>query len=157
MDDDSPQFYWEITERDGTVTRIPPDSVEVVQRRWGEGKPIHTRLRSIPSQQITSFRITNTRFTTQPLLEAASQAFKEPMFTTTEDNGITYEAVQARWVKTVVTMDRWQRYYSSIPSYRFLGELNGMAEVAFRVATHDIDVNKTPYCTDDEIATLERK
>lgn len=154
------QFYWQITERDGTVTRIPPDSVEVVQRRWGEGKPIHTNTRSIAANQITSFRISNQRYTGQPeqkLLEDASQVFNEPIYSQVEGlHGRKYEAVQARWVKTVVTMERWQRYYSSIPSYHLLGEVNGMAEVAFLVATHDIDVNKTPYCSNAEVQRLTK-
>lgn len=154
MGDDGPQYYWEITERDGTVTKIPPDSVEVVQRRWGDGKPIHTRTRSIPANQITSFRITGQRYSDQPLIEAASQAFREPIYTKTVEKGVEYEAIQARWVKSVMPMERWQRYYSNIPSYHYLGEVNGMAEVAFVVATHSIDVNKTAYCTEDEITRL---
>lgn len=149
MDENSPQYYWEIVERDGTVTKIPPHNVAVVQRRWTALQPIHTITRSIPAQQIVSFHITAERYDTVPLLEVVAQAFNDPMYT---DSG----AVKARWVKQTVPMERWQRYYSASPAYRFLGELNGMAQIAFIKPIHEIDVNSTPYLTDDELQKIDK-
>ena len=148
MGDDQPQYYWEIVERDGTVTKIPPKSVAVVQKRLGDGDPIHTRNRSIPARQVVSFRITAERYGDVPLIEAAAQAFKEPL------EGAD-GSVQARWVKQTVPMERWQRFYSAIPSYKLLGEINGMVEIAFVKATHEIDVNKTPYLTAYEVSKVD--
>lgn len=155
MADDNAQFYWEIIERDDTVTKIPPDSVQVVQKRLGNGDPIHTRTRSIPASQVRSFRITGERYSVQPLLEAASQAFNEPILTeNTGVNGTREMVVKTRWVKIIVPMDKWYKYYSASPGYKMLGELNGMAELAISKPIHLIDVNKTPYCTDVEITKL---
>lgn len=150
-------YYWEIVERDGTTTRIPPDSVQVVQKRLGNGDPIHTRTRSIPASQVRSFRITADRYSDTPLLEAAAQAFKEPIYTKVKGiGGIEEDAISCRWVKIVVPMDKWYKYYSAIPGYKMLGEINGMAELAIAKPIHLIDVNKTPYCTDVEVRTLTK-
>lgn len=147
------EYYWEIVERDGTTTRIPPDSVAVVQRRWTEGQPIHTRTRSIPANQIQSFRVTGERYSSVPLIEAAAQAFNDPVQVKLDSGEV---AVKARWVKLVVPMERWGRYYSQSIGYKLLTEMNGMAVIAFRKAIHDIDPNKTPYLTDDEINTVDK-
>ena len=142
------RYYWEILERDGTITKIPPDSVTVVQRRWTEGLPIHTETRSIPANQIQSFHVTADIYGGVPMLEAASQAFSEPMIT---DDG----SVKWRWVKQVVTSNKWGKYYSLSPGYKLLRSDGGIVEMAFKKAIHDIDVNKTPYLTDEEVKAIE--
>jgi hypothetical protein len=151
------EFYWELIQFDGTVLSIPPKAVELVKRKISNNEPINTPNAIIPANQVKSFRITDRPFNSQPLLEAASQAFKEPIYVQVEGmGGRMYEAIAARWVKRTVTQDKWNRYYSSIPSYRKLDDIGGMVVMAFVKPIHDIDPLVTPYCTEDEVRKLER-
>lgn len=139
-------YYWELVEREGTVTKIPPDAVEVVKRRMEQGQPINLKTRSIPANQITSFHISEKPFSATPLIEQVAKAFNEPLI---NDEG----EVQARWVKKLVPSNKWEKFYA--PSgYKFLGEENGMVWVAFILPSHLIDATATPYCTSEEIAKL---
>lgn len=145
------EFYWKLEYgdyRDPKSVMIPPGKVQVVQKRWDNGDPIHLNTGSIPANQIRSFEITNRPVTEQPLIEGAAQAFKEPILT---KNGIA-----CKWVKKDVTQDQWNRYFSSIPGYKRLFDDSTMVTVAFIKAIHDIDVNKTPYCTPEEVKYLTK-
>lgn len=145
------EFYWELKYGDFKEPRsvmIAPDTVAALQRRWDNGQNIHLKTGTVPANQIRSFEITDKPFGEQRLIESAAQAFKEPIF-----HG---DAIEVKWVKQIVTRDKHARHYSQIPGYRYLGEDNGMAVIAFRKATHEIDPSVTPYCTEDEINTLTR-
>lgn len=139
------EYFWEITQFDGTVTQIPPNAVEVVKRRMANNEPINTTNMVIPANQIRSFRQTDKQYSTTPLLEAASQAFNEPMLS---DGGVV-----VRWVKRCVTNDNYNKHYSKIPAYRRINELNGMTVVAFKLPVHLIS-SELAYCTDEEINKL---
>jgi hypothetical protein len=148
-------FYWEIVEYDGTVTYIPPSMVDVVKKRRDNGQPINTNIRSITPNQIKKFQITNRPYSqaalpTGDIEEEVSQAFKQPAYTTVDGE----QMIRGRWVKKTVTMDKWNRYFSQLPAYKFLEESSGMAVIAFKLALHDIDVYTTPYCTPDEVTRL---
>lgn len=143
--------YWELTLRDGTKVQIPPEGVEVVQRRWDQGRPISTRRQVIPPNQIVSFEQTSRVKTDVPLIEAAAQAFKEPM--EEEVNGEI--VIQARWVKKQVTQREWEKFYSA-SGYKRLPDEGGMVVVAFRLPTHQID-SKVSYCSDSDIKVLTNK
>jgi hypothetical protein len=140
--------YWEIVVRDGSTVEIVPSAVGVIRKRWDEGKPIHLPNQTIPAHQIVDFRETAKPYG-QPLLEAAAQAFNEPM---ENPDGSTI----VRWVKKPVTQRDYTKMYSAIPAYRSLGEDRGMVLVAFRLPIHEIDIQKVSYCTDEEIARLEK-
>ncbi len=142
-------YYWLLKTRDGKEIFIPPAGVDVVKRRMADGQPINTRTNSIPPNQIISFDLTDKPYNTQPLLEAAAQAFNDPVL---DDTG----AVMCRWVKKSVTHDRWNRYYSLHP-YKKISDDGAMVTIAFRLPIHGIDVNITAYCTDEEIAQIERR
>lgn len=143
-------FYWEIIEHDGTVTDIPPDSVEVVRRRWKNNEPINLATTSIPANQIKKFQLTGRPYGQQPLLEAAAQAFKDPMY---NPDG----TVIVQWVKKHVPQREYTKHYGAIPSYRRLDEDRGMIVVAFRLPVHLIDTAKLDYCTPDEVQQLTRE
>lgn len=144
------QFYWQILLYDGSTIDIPPDAVETVRRKWKNKEPIDLNHRSIPSGQIKDFSQSDKIYSQQPLLEAASQAFNEPVINPDE-------SIASRWVKKAVTGPKWDKHYSAHPAYRRLGEENGMVMVAFRLPIHAIDVNKTPYCTEQEVEQLQVK
>lgn len=162
------EFYWELkygTRDELRTIDIPPDKVAEVQRKWDNGQPIHTSRGSIPPSQIKEFSPTERPYGNQALLEAGARAFHEPIYKTLPQTQnfetqagqlieISYEVVEAKWVKQVTTMDKWGRYYSAIPAYHLLEEANGMATMAFRLGTHDIDPTKTPECTVDEVKKL---
>lgn len=128
---------------------IPPDKVQVVKKRWDNGDPIHLTTGSIPADRIKSFRISGTPFTATPLLEAAAQAFNEPILN--EDGSIV-----CRWVKRNIPSDKWNRHFSSIPAYKRLGDSGGMVVMAYKLPIHEVDVHTTSYCTDDEVVRLTR-
>jgi hypothetical protein len=139
------EYYWELILRDGTKYEIPPAAVGTVNKRMGSKEPIFINTATIPFAQVEHFRQTDKVFG-QPLLDAVAQAFKEPVIT---DNGI-----QARWVKKRVTQRDFNKKFAALPAYRKLEEGNGMVTIAFRLATHDINVNTVDYCTDEEALTL---
>lgn len=140
------EYYWELVLRDGTKYDIPPAAVPVVKRRMEAHDPINLKTASIPYAQIEHFRITSKAFDTQPLLEAASQAFNEPIYT--EDGSI-----QARWVKKLVTQREYSKAYTH--GYRRLGDENGMVVVAWRQPLHSIDNSVTQDCDEGEVQKLE--
>lgn len=145
------EFYWQLTYgdyKDLQSVKIPPASVETIKRRWSAGDVIHLSTGSIPANQVRSFEITDKQFNAVPLLEAASQAFNEPV--------VTDEGIGTRWVKKPVTQAKWDKYYSASPGYKYLDQMNNMVMVAFKVATHDVDVTKTPYCNESEVQQLTR-
>jgi hypothetical protein len=142
-------YYWELIQFDGTRIEIPPSAVEVVNRRWSNGDPIITDSMTIPANQIKTFRKTNKLFGQQPLLEAAAQAFNEPVLN--EDGSIG-----SRWVKKSVTQTQYNKHYSAISAYRHLGEEQGMVTVAFRLPIHQIDHSNVDDCTEAEVLRLTR-
>lgn len=147
------EYYWELEQFDGTTSRIPPDAVDVIKRRWQEGQPINLTGMSIPANQIKKFAITDQPFTDQLLLEDVAQAFGEPIIASVETPyGYMDEAIQCRWVKKSVTNDKWNRYYSDNPAYKFLEETGGMTVVAFIMPSHL--KGSVDNCSPDEIKIL---
>ena len=144
------QFVWELVQHDGTTIDIPPSAVDVVKRRMESGEPINTSAMVIPANQIKAFRITERRYGQQPLLEAAAQAFNEPMYT---DDG----AILAKWVKKPVPQRDYAKLYSAVPAYRKLATDGGMVVVAFILPIHEIDLDKVQECTESEVESLTRK
>lgn len=142
------EFYWELKTYDGQSIEIKPSSVEVVRRRIEAGEPINTTTTTIPAKQVQSFRQTDKRYIDQKLLDSAAQAFKEPQITTAGE-------VTAKWVKKLVTNDKYNRFYSANPAYRKLGDVNGMTEIAFRLPVHLINVQSLSYCTQEDIDKLQ--
>lgn len=142
-------YYWEIIQHDGTRTEIPPESVEVVKRRWNNHEPIHTTDESIPASQIKTFRKTAKPFNAQPLLDAAAQAFDEPVL---NPNG----SIVYKWVKKPVAQNEYAKHFSHLPAYRKLANDSGLVVVAFKLPVHAIDVNKVENCTDEEVLQLNK-
>lgn len=146
------EFYHELTEYDGTVHYIPPEAVETVQRRWDAGQPIHLKKSgvSVAPGQIKSFRRGSRPYGEQPLLEAAAQAFNEPVFN--EDGSIV-----CRWVKKAVPQYQYNKYYAALPAYKRLDDDGATVTVALFLPVHQIDVTKLAYCSDDEVRELEKR
>jgi hypothetical protein len=142
-------YYWSLEQFDGTVTEVPPQAVEVVKKRMANGDPINTRTMVIPANQIKSFRQSDKPFG-QPLLEAAAQAFNEPMYA--EDG-----SVKAKWVKKSVSQKAYDKSYSGIPAYRKLDDDNGRVVIAFTLPIHEVDINVVSPCNADEINRLTRR
>lgn len=141
-------FYWELIQHDGTRLEIPPNGVDVIKRRMEQGQVIHTaHSGSIPANQIKTFRPTEKPFTDMALLESASQAFNEPVY--------TEDGILARWVKKQVPQSKWDKYYAPT-GYRKLHDMNGMVTVAFRLPVHQINQLVTPYCSSDEVKMLTK-
>lgn len=143
------EFYWDLTLRDGTVIRIPPDKAPMIQSKIARKDPITMRTRSIPFSDIQRFEISDKPYGQQHLIEDAARAFNEPVLN--EDGSIV-----CKWVRKIVTQNKWEKYYSAHPGYKKLGDENGMAIVAFRLPVHEIDVNLTSYCTEEEVGRLTR-
>lgn len=149
------EFYWELVywkenPKDPTKLEVPPSGVEVIKRRWDNGQPIHTaKSGSIPANHISSFTPTGKIFSTQPLLDTASQAFNEPQI---NDDG----SIRCKWVKKHVTSDKWNKHYSHT-GYRKLGEESGMVIVAFKQPIHQVNPELVEFCSDEEVHTLINK
>lgn len=142
------EFYWELVQHDGTRLEIPPGKdVETIKKRMQDGQPINTRSMVVPVNQIKFFRMTDRPFSTQPLLDAAAQAFNEPVL---NDDG----SIAVKWVKLHATQSKWEKFYAPSPGYKQLPSENGMAVVAFKKPIHEIDVSITPYCSDEEVLLL---
>lgn len=142
-------FYWELVLRDDTTVELAPQSVPVVQKRMANKDAINLKNRSIPYSEIKDFRQTDKPYG-QPLLEAAAQAFNEPIWNPDGSMAVT-------WVKKSVSQKSYDKLYGGIPSYRKLDDDNGRAVVAFRVAIHDVDTTTTIPCNQDEINRLTSK
>lgn len=146
-------YYWELVEKDGTRHNIPPQAVDVVNKKMVAHDPIPLRTGTVPYAQIEHFRQTNKPYGVK-LLDDASRAFKEPVYQKTVQNGIEYTSVVCDWVKKPVTQREWDSYYAKSPSYRNLGSEGNMVMVAFRVPIHEIDTIATTICTPEEIKKL---
>lgn len=150
------EYYWELTYRDPTdfktirKVQIPPASAPNIRKRWDNGEPIHLNTGSIPANQIVGFEKTSKMFSTQRLLDEVAQAFNEPQYNADDGSMIV------RWVKKEVTQDQWNRHFSPIGAYKYLGEGSGMTTIAFRLPVHIIDTTKVEYCTEEEIKRLEK-
>lgn len=166
------EVYWELITKEGERIEIPPASVDIVKKRWNDGDPIHTKIYgSIAASTIKYFRPTTKVYGQQPLLEAAAQAFKEPIFVKSGKQlfnvaargeperlvEIEYEGMECRWVKKEVTQQEWNNYYAKHNFYYKLDTVGGMVMIAFTRPTHDIDIATTPYCTDEEEKMLWAK
>jgi hypothetical protein len=166
-------YYWKLTYGsydDLKTIFIPPEPknmegltpIQVVQRRWDSGQPIHTSNGSIAASMVREFVPTDKPYSDQALLEAGAKAFKEAIVTdmgsikTRSGVEVKYEGIAGKWVKQVTTQQQWERYYSRIDSYHKLYNESGMVTMAFRKATHDIDVMLTPECTDKEVELLTK-
>lgn len=141
-------YYWELVLRDDTTVEITPQAVPIVQKRMSNKDAINLKTRSIPYSEIKEFRQTDKPYG-QPLIEAAAQAFKEPIFN--EDGSMV-----VNWVKKSVNQKSYAKQYAGIPAYRKLSEDGGRVMVAFRVAVQDIDISKVSPCTEQEIEQLTR-
>ena len=138
--------YWELKTKDGASIQIPPSAVDIVKRRWDAGQPIHTTARTVPPRDIVSFEKSTKILSEVPLVEAAAQAFNEPIVS---ENGIV-----ARWVKKDVTQGEFNQFYSKNPAYRKLKNDAGLVVVAFKLPVHLCDESKVQYCTNDDIMSL---
>lgn len=145
-----PEFYWELIQHDGTVIEIPPAGVDVVKRRMANGEPINTKTAIIPANQIKTFRQMGKQFNPQPLLEAAAQAFDEPVV---NDDG----SVASKWVKKPVTQREYAKHFSNIPAYRKLADENNVVVVAFRLPVHQINYQTLEECTEQEVQQLTHR
>jgi hypothetical protein len=92
--------------------------------------------------------MTSKAFGHQPLLEAAAQAFDEPLI---NDDG----SMICRWVKKQVTNREYNKHYAAVPAYRKLTEQNGLVTVAFFLPIHEADLDKVDYCEDSEVRKLQ--
>ena len=147
------EYLWELTYgdyRNPKSVMVPPDSVAVVKRRWDAGSPIHTSAGSIPARDIRGFEMSATPHSDQHLLEAASQAFREPEYN--EDGSTIVE-----WVKKVIPQPVYQKRYDGIPAYRILSNVGGLVTIAFRLPVHEINLTKVEQCTDEEVNSLTRR
>lgn len=143
------EFYWELVLKDGTRYEIPPEKVEVVNKRMGNRDPIMLSSATIPYADIDKFRQTSKPYGQQPLLEAVAQVFNDPVYG--EDG-----EVRSRWVKKTVTQRDYNKHYGSVPAYRRLEDRSNMIVVAFTLPIHEIDMQKVDYCTDEEVQRLTR-
>ena len=142
------EHYWELVTKDDVKYDIPPAAVPTVNKRMAAHDPIELRSATIPYSEIKHFRISSKPFGTQPLLEAAAQAFREPMFN--EDG-----SMQARWVKKQVSQREYTKFYANIPAYRRLDEGGGMVTIAFVLPVHQINLERVEYCTEQELTVLK--
>lgn len=143
------EYYWKLTQHDGTVTDIPPAVVPIVKRRMTDGQAINLKTMSIPANQIKSFRISERPFTETLLLEESAGVFGEPLIN--PDGTMVY-----KWVKKGVPQDKWNKFYSPNAAYKKLAEENSMVIIAFKLPVHSINQLITPYCTDEEINRLNK-
>lgn len=143
------EMYWELRQWDGTVTMIPPQYRDLVLRKWKAGEPIDMGNNgTISAKSISSFHPSNRPYGAQQLLEAASQIFNEPVI---NPDG----SIQSVWVKRPVSQSWWEKHYSRIPSYKRLHDEDGQVIIAFRMATHEVDVSGTlRRCDEDEVKKL---
>jgi hypothetical protein len=142
-------YFWELILKDDSVIELPPAAAPVVQKRMANRDVINLKTRSIPYSEIKEFRQSDKQFG-QPLLEAAAQAFREPIFF--DVNG--EQVMEAKWVKKSVSQKSYEKGYSGIPAYRKLGEDNGRVVIGFRLPVHEIDMTKVTPCTDAEVESL---
>lgn len=147
------EYYWELIQRDGTRTEVPPAFAETITKRIANKQPIILKTAVIPSDQVQQFRITDKPFTTQKLLEDVSQAFKEPMLETKNEE----EFIICRWVKRKVSSDKWNKYYSQSPGYYKIADDNGMVMLGVFLPVHQIDQTIFEYCSKQEEDMLETK
>lgn len=140
-------YYWDLTLKDGTVVHIPPNGVDVVQRKMQAREPVRTSTSTIPFSEIKGFEKSSRRKVDTTLLEEVAQAFHEPMYT---EEG----AIKARWVKKDVTRGEYERQYAKSPSYKYLASEEGLVTIAFVLAVHQINLQKVSYCTPEEERTL---
>lgn len=141
-------FYWELITKDDSVYEIPPQAVDVVKKRMNNHDPINLSSATIPFSEIKAFRASEKPFTTTPLLEAASQAFNEPML---NDDG----SIVGKWVKKTVPNRLYTKHHAHVPSYKFLNNDGGMTEIAFFLPVHEINHTLTE-CTESEVRQLTR-
>lgn len=139
--------YWLLTKRDGTNIYIPPQSIEIVKKRWDTNLPIHTSQGSVPPYEIKSFEPSDKPYSDIPLLEEASRAFNEPLYT--KDG-----AIKGKWMKRDVPIQMYNKHYSKISGYHYLGAIGSMVTVAMKMPIHQIS-RDMQYCTTDEINILD--
>ena len=142
-------MYWELVLKDGTKYSIPPDSVELVNRKMKEHDAIELSTATVPYSEIQAFRITERKYTDKKLIEAAARAFNEPVLT--EDGSVV-----SRWVKRTVTQDKWQKYYAPT-GYRHLREEAGMVVIAYKLPIHQMNMEISTECTEEEVWRLTSK
>lgn len=143
------EFFWELGTQDDSTYQIPPEAVDKVKAWMATKDAVLLKSAVIPYAQIKYFRPTSRAYSSVPLIEAAAQAFKEPIV-----RGDS--AVDAKWVKKAVTQREYNTYYSKIPSYYKLAEDSVGIWVCFLLATHDINPGLLQECTPDEAATLNQ-
>lgn len=144
-------LYWHIELYSGEIIKVKPDPAkikyiqEMIAKQEGS---ITTPTRSIIIKDIRDFRVSDEHFTDQKLLEASAQAFRDPEYT---DVG-----VKCRMVKKSVSKQKWENYYSRIPSYHLLGDSESFVMVAFTLPTYLIDHQRVQELTQDEERSLAR-
>lgn len=142
-------LYWHIELYSGEIIKVKPDPAkikfiqEMIAKQEGS---ITTPTRSIIIKDIRDFRVSDERYANQKLMEASAPAFREPEYT---KNGI-----KCRLVKKSVSKQKWENYYSRIPSYHLLGDSESFVMIAFTLPTYLIDHQRVQELTQDEERSL---
>lgn len=151
------QYYWQLVERDGTVTHVPPQHVAAVQKRLDNEQVIHFSTHSVPHHQVVKFSVSERVFSDKKLLTEAAQAFRTPIIKeTVMPDGRKEVSIEARWVKRKVTQERYNKFYSKSPDFHKLGEYAGMVVIAYVVPTHQVNTEETDYLSTDEIRRVDK-
>jgi hypothetical protein len=136
--------YWKLEFKDGNSILVNPNHATEIKRQLKEGRMLTTAdwVRSV--SDIKSFEKTSQPIKTFKRIggmkDAVARAFDEPII---NDDG----SVDAKWVKKLITKIEWVKYYSKQPNYKLLND----SEVAFKLPTHLIDLDKYTELTQKEI------
>lgn len=150
------EFYWHLMLWDGEIVKIKPANAENVQHKIDNKLDVKMLTRTIIYKNIKDFVQSGELYIDQKLLSSSDQlqdeaarAFGEPIYTASG-------GVKARWVKKTVPRREWTKYYGAIPSYKLLNDNDNYVDIAFVLATCDIDPNKVTVVTGAELAILDR-
>lgn len=157
------QFYWHLLLWDGEIIKVKPQNAANIQHKIDNKIDVKTPNRTIIYKNIKDFVESGEFYSDQKQLSSSEQlqdeaarAFGEPIYTEHKANGITYRGVKAAWVKKSVPRREWTKHYMHIPSYKMLNDNDNHVEIAFVLATCDIDPNRVQRVTGMELARLER-
>lgn len=143
------QFYWHLTLWDGEIVQVKPQNVENIKERIKNQRDVVTPNRVIAYKNIKDFVESGEMYTDRKLLEDGIRAFGQPEFNA---DG----SVIAKWVKKTIPRREWTKHYMHIPAYKMLNDKDSHIEIAFRLATCDIDPQKVQTVTGHELARLQR-
>lgn len=149
------EFFWHLILWDGEVVKIKPDNAANVQHKIDNKLDVKMLTRTIIYKNVKDFVQSGEVYIDQKLLASSEQlqddaarAFGLPEIT--ESGG-----VKARWVKKTIPRREWTKYYAAIPSYKLLNDNDSYVDIAFVLATCDIDPSRVSVVTGHELAYLE--